>query len=265
MSALLEIRALNDVGLAAFVDFVRKTRAEENLSGLLLPPPKYLLSDANFLSSKQYGSAVDSTKLFADRLELGQYLITQAGEKFSDEQYSDYGMWAWLALVYFDQLRNKKIVTRKGLATATQREEHFVPHEWIVKAGRNLGYRHAVRTPFRVVKVFGPNARFFLSDTGMSVMGEAIEQLLSDPKILSSSKLLELIFDLYRNKDGVPRKGTFAYPPKASKAGKKLGRGYGGLRRLTDILLPRVKLTCDVDVMTLSQIKSVCGAEFAAN
>jgi len=264
MSAALEIRALNDVGLAAFVDFLRKTRSEENVSGILLPAPTYLLSDAKYLGLKAYGSEIDPAKVFADRLALGQYLVAQIGDKFDDAQYADYGMWAWLALVYFDQLRNKKLVIRKGVATATQREEHFVPHEWIVTTGRNLGYRHSIRTPFRVVKIFGQDARFFLSDTGMNVMGEAIEQLLSDPKILSSSKLLELIFHLYRNQDGVPRKGTFAYPPKAVKAGKKPGRGYGGLRRLTDILLPRVKLTCDVDVMTLSQIKSVCGAEFAS-
>ena len=259
---MIEIRSLNDEGLTEFVAFIRRTRAEENLTGTLLPAPHYILADVKYLSPNAHGVEVDPARVFKDRLEFGQYLASQFGAKFADSLYLDHGMWGWLALVYFDQLRNQKLMVRKGLAIATQREEHFVPHEWSGATGHNLGYRHAVRTPFRVVKTFGLNGRFFLSDTGMSVMGEAVEQLLSDPKILSSTKLLELIFDLYRNKDGVPKKGTFAYPPKAAKAGK-IGRGYGALRRLTDTFLPRVKLTCDVDVMSVSQIKTVCGAEFA--
>ena len=262
MSRNLKIGSLNYAGLEKFSTFVHETRANEDATGQILPSPSYILTDLKYLTSAAIDAEIDLEKQFKDRMEFAKYLDNQMGSKFVDSLFEDHGLWAWLALAYFDQLRNTKLARRGALTTATQREEHFIPDEWRSRSMRNLGYRHSVRTPFRLVKRFGNDARFFISSSGMSVMGEAIEQLLSDPRIFSSSKLLEVIFHLYRDRSGTPRKGAFTYPPKKLKAGKKTRPGFGGLRRLTDTYLPRIKLTCDVDEMTVEQIQVVCGPEF---
>jgi hypothetical protein len=260
-SAIQDLCALSKQGIEQFARFIQETRDSENSSRVLLPRPSHILSDPSCLEAAGFSAQIDTGKIFADRLEFGEYLVSQIGSATDDSVLDKLGVWAWLALVYFDQLRNTKIILRGGKYVATQREEHFVPWGALYSTGRSLAYRQCVVTPFRLVKIFGGEARFFLSKDGMHVMGDAIEQVASDKRVMSSQRLRGLIFDLYRDSSGLPKRKAFSIAPKNPKPGSK--RGYGGLRRLTDDYLPRLKLAYDVDAMSTDDIVEVCGPEFS--
>ena len=262
----LDVRALNDEGLQQFREYIEKTRESEKATKTILPYPEHMLDDDKYLTATKYGVQVASHKRFTCRFEFGTYLVREfsnAGAIISSE---DQGLWGWLALAYFQQLRNTKFGGKAGNKVATQRDEHFVPADWNkVGSGKPVGYRHSVRSIFVLVTNFGDEAKFYVSKSGMSRWGEVAEQMLSDHRVISSKGLRELIYDLYRDEDGYAKTGTgnkrpnqdYARTHKASASG-----GYGKLRRLTDDYLPRINLTYDVGGMNSEGLKTLIGAEF---
>ncbi len=262
MAERMKVSALNNAAIEQFREFISKTRDSENTSGKQLQPPSYLISDPDCLSKKKYNAGVDLSLVFADRYEFGKYLVESFGDDFDDEYYHDSGLWAWLALAYFEQLRGKKFRTRNGRRSATQKVEHFVPHEWLKATGRSLGYRHSVRTAFRFYREFGDNARFYTSKRGMESFGDMAEQTASDSRIMSSPVLRQLMMDLYQNEDGYAKTGTLAIRPSSSAKARRSSKAFGKLRRLMDDYLPRVQLTYDVNVMKPDEIRKLCGDEF---
>jgi hypothetical protein len=255
------VRSFNDKGMMIFSSFIRETRCSENEYGELLAPPKKLLNDQECLNNTTFATEVDIDRKFQNRYEFAVYLINSFGKNFKDSWYDDHGLWAWLAFAYLDQLRIRTIRRRKGGDYATQHEAHFISDKWRKSTGQPKWYRHAIHTPFYLTKRYGEKAKFFINSKTMTAMGDIIEQMLSDPKILSSDKIVSLIFEKYSRDDGFAMKGTGAYSsPAKAKTGSK--SGYGKLRRLTDDFLPRIKLTHDIDIMKNDEIIAVCGREF---
>jgi len=259
MVSKTKVRALNYRGIERFAEFITQTRRAEAEDGKQLAVPSHLMIDPEFLELQEFNSEVDLSRRFKDRYELGEYLVSQLGRSFIDANYEVHGVWSWFALGWFSQLRARK----------TQRHEHFIPYEWFANPTewfggyQSLGYRHSVRASFEVVARFGESGRFFISQRGPSYFGDASEQLLSEQRIRSSAKLLELLFELYQDTDGYMKRGALdkVAPPDKAKGSKS---GYGGIRRLTDAVLPRVKLTHDIDLMPTKLILKICGDEFCA-
>jgi hypothetical protein len=257
MPTMLKVRALNTAGIQRFAEFISETREAEETGEKPLPVPDNILTNPEFLEPIDFNKEIDRARRFKDRFEMGEYLVSQFGESFFNLHHDTYGVWAWLALAWFEQLRQRK----------TQRHEHFIPHDWFknpqewFSTFQALGYRHSIRASFEVVARFGQNGRFFISPKGVSFMGDASEQLLSEQRIRSSAKLRELLFELYRDSTGFMKKGALDRVLPSHKA-KGSTKGYGALRRLTDDVLPRIKLTYDIDPMPTRLIQKVCGPEF---
>ena len=259
MPNIIKIRALNNDGIQIFSDFITQTRQIEAKGGSPLPAPDHLLTNPGYLEKIDYNKEVDADASFSNRYELGVYLVNQLSGTFGKEHLGQPGLWAWLSLLWFAQLRGTK----------TQRNEHFIPYEWFKKpiellnSTQKLGYRHGVRTSFLLVAEFGDKAKFFVSKGGVAYFGDACEQLLSRPDIISSAKYRELMFDLYRDRHGYMKTNSLDIPPKPTLArGSK--KGYGGVRRLVKDVVPRVKLTHDVDYMPTSELLQICGPEFSS-
>jgi hypothetical protein len=258
MSDSFPIRSLSSTGIARFADFISATRETEKSGALPLPLPADLLTDPANLHPPSIVGVIDPSRKFEDRLALGLYLVEQLGTNFLTTHQRSAGVWAWFALVWFDQLRARK----------TQRHEHFIPAEGLknpletLGTTQPLGYRQAVRSAFRIASRFGERGRLLVSKEGISAFGDASEQFLSRQWLKSSPKLAEFVWDLYRDRDGHMRKKALDKVPPPSRANGSR-QGYGGVRRLIEDVLPRVKLTHDIDVMTTKQIVKVCGKEFA--
>jgi hypothetical protein len=258
----LVVRALNNRGLKKFREYIKKTRLNEVKSRKALPYPKTILNDSKYLTRDTYNVEIDPDEKFSCRYELGRYIFSlfeTAGQK---AQYGNAGLWAWLALAYYPELQNTK--ERSKTSPITQGPDHFVPAEWEKPDGdKGSEYRHSVRSFFFLVEKFGEDAKFFASRQGVSSFGDVAEQMLSDRKIMSSPKLTDLIFGLYKDSDGYAKVGTTARRDTTAAAKvKKSLIGYGKLRRLTDDYLPRMHLTYDIGDMDAQAIIAVAGKEF---
>ncbi len=249
------IRALNDTGIKAFQEFIEETRAAEKNGNPRLAPPLQLLADEAMTESVEIDLALDNSLSFENRFNMAAHLNTKLGPSFDDRLYDNAGLWAWLALFYFDQLR-----AVKGL---TQRSEHFVPDEWSKQTlGQDLGYRHSVRTPLHLLRNYEEAfARFALTGRPVHQMGDIVEQVASRPKLLRSERLRATMLKLYQAKNSGAKRGSASAPSK----NRNSDAGRGGLRRFANVYVPRIKLGFDIDEMEVVEIVTVCGTEISTS
>jgi hypothetical protein len=236
---MIKTRSLNFEGIAAYVKWL------ENPDGVI---PSDLIDNATL--SEEFGPfEIDPSHVFSSRLEFGIKL----NEWFKDGDFrklmsseSD-GFWAWLALVYFNQLAAKGV----------RRSEHYI----VMRKGStgSLAYRHGVRTPYELVYIHGQCAEICLRSP-MHTFGDMTEQLASRQSIAHNRGFFQTASDLYI-KEGVLKRGASSKPkkPKDRKPGERAG--LGSVRRLA-IALQRLDLTYDTEEMLASQMKLVLPKEF---
>lgn len=247
------IRALNEDGLRAFQAFIEATRAAEKRGDPRQSPPKYLLTDEAMTQNIGVVVSVDDSKVFTNRFDMAVYLNGLFDPVFDERFYTNVGLWAWLSLFNFDQLRAVKIVT--------QRSEHFIPDEWAKQTpGQDLGYRHSVRTPVQILRNYGEDfAKFLLTGRPTSQMGDIIEQFISRPKVFGSERVRATMLSLYQAKGGGFKRGAANVPAKTRKSDS----GRGGIRRFAKVYVPRVKLGYDINEMETPDIVTACGPEIS--
>lgn len=245
------IRVLNEDGLRVFLEFIETTRKAENAGYKPQRAPIELLIDPTKTKSLSTRLCIDDSIVFENRFEMASYLIGILGSVVGEELYEQVGLWAWIALFYFEQLRGKK----------TQRSEHFIPDEWAKQTpAQDLGYRHSVRTPVRVLRDYdNAFAQFLLTGRPTNQMGDIVEQFISRPKVFGSERVRATILALYQDRNGKikPRAASIPSNNRDSKSGK------GGIRRFATVYVPRVKLGYDIDEMAVRDIIEVCGVEIS--
>lgn len=238
---MIRTRCLTEDGMRLLKQWI------DNPSGS--QPPARLL-DGDDMSELFLEFEVDPSRTFNARQEFGLYLNEQfAGADFAEMMSSSCdGLWAWLAVVYFQQL------TSKGI----RRSEHYI----VTRQGTagSLAYRHSVRTPYELVHVHGEGAEICLNRP-MSTHGELTEQLTSRQTIARNKGFFQAAFNLYMN-NGKLRRGAASKPkkPKDRKPGDRTG--FGGIRRLA-LALQRLNLTFDTEIMRYGEMVNVLPKEFA--
>jgi len=237
---MIKTRRLNTDGIAAFSGWLESPTGN-------IPPSDLLNGDA---LTEFFGDfEIDEAREFESRLEFGSYLNEQFdGADFNGLMSPDSdGLWVWLAVVYFKQLAPAKI----------RRAEHYV----VMRKGSagSLAYRHAVRTPYELVRIHGQNAQLCLKSP-MHTFGDMTEQLASRQTIAHNRGFFQTAYDLYIA-DGKLKRGASSKPkkPKDRKPGDMAG--LGSVRRLA-IALQRLDLTYDTEVMQSGLMKAVLPKEF---
>jgi hypothetical protein len=237
---MIKVHKLTVEGEAAFAQWLLSPEGKI--------PPNKLLDDPTM--TELFGDyEVDSGKKFSSRLEFGKYLNERlAGANFNELMSpSSDSLWAWLAILYFDQL------TEKGI----RRSEHYV----VTRKGSagSLAYRNAARTSFELVHIHGEYAEICLKGA-MHTFGDMTEQLASRQAIAHNKGFFQTAYEMYTHK-GTLRRGASSKPkkPKERKPGDRTG--LGGVRRLA-LALQRLDLTYDTDDMRAAEMKLVLPKEF---
>ena len=261
MSMMVEISRLTPAGIEMLWDHVSGCREDKAAKNPVRPLPVELRSDPKL--REQVGGAVeiDLERKFSSRFEFGKYICDQFGASWKGEFLDDPGIWAWLAVAYWDQFT----------AAGVSRHEHYVP--LIGPYARRLGherldYRSCARTPVMLFKRLGERSKFFLmgsarEPSSMATMGDLIEQVLSRQDVYGNDRTLEMIITHFSDAEGRVKAGTTGIPKKKKlKNGKWSKTGYGKLRRLVEGVLPRLKLTYNVNQLTTEQVIALTGPEF---
>jgi hypothetical protein len=192
---------------------------------------------------------IDETRKFASRFELGEYLTSifisfEVNDLLSEKND---GLWAWIAALYMNQLLGK----------AARREEHYM----VTRKGStgSLAYRHAIRTPYELVRIHGTDANLCLNKP-MHIFGDLTEQLASRQTIAHNRGFFRAAHKLYMTsgklKPGVASK---LKKPRDRKPGDR--SGLGSVRRLA-MALQRLDLTYDTQAMPSDDLVKLLPKEF---
>jgi hypothetical protein len=237
---MINVRILNSEGLSRLNNWL------ENPTNQF---PEYLLKAGSY--SDVFGNlSIDETKLFESRLKFGEYL----NEIFSGVEFNELmlakndGLWAWISLLYFNQL------TQKGI----RRKEHYM----VVRKGStgSLAYRNAPRTSYELFYIHGESSKICLSGS-IATMGDLTEQLASRQAISHNKGFFKAAADLYiKNGKLVSGASSKPKPPKLRLPNDRTG--LGSVRRLA-IALQRLDLTYDTEEMKPEEIKQVLPMEFS--
>ncbi|MGB7157703.1 MAG: hypothetical protein WBD40_06530 [Tepidisphaeraceae bacterium] len=94
----MKLRRLTPDGIAQFTAYLANLKAEPTL-----PPPRHLLEEDGASEAVQ-GDVEVQDKPFATRLEAAKHLDQLLAPADLPQVERDAGLWAWLALYFFDQL-----------------------------------------------------------------------------------------------------------------------------------------------------------------
>lgn len=254
MTNKTNIRRLNDQGLGDFASSIDIARQDPSKS-----VPLDILNNDDSTEEIADIFTIDLEKKFNDRLEFGEYIFQVIGHSGLDKYASDIGFWSWLALAYFDQFCPP---------SKPNRQEHYILSEgdWAQGGVHDLAYRHCAKTPTMLVARYGGEASFFLTGRPIHEMGEVVEQICSRRDLMRSENLQKVIRRLYMDPaTGSPKKGCTSYSAKPRKLanGKWSESGKGAIRRLVDGVLPRLKLTYNLEIMSEDDLISAAGPEFS--
>ena len=235
-----EIRRLTESGLNVFCEWLELGEAQV--------PPRELLKSSDYTEAV-YDASIDPDKMFQSRYEFGTYLNEQLSTQDFAELMAEVndGLWAWLALVYFNQL------TGKG----RRRKEHYV----VIRKGSmgSLAYRQAARTSFELVHIHHHYSLVCLN-VGMPTFGDMTEQLASRQTLAHNRGFFQTAFELFFQ-NGKLRRGASSKPKKLRNRKPGDRTGLGSARRLATAL-QRLDLTYDTEVMDANGIITVLPREF---
>jgi hypothetical protein len=233
---MTDVRSLNEGGMREFTRYLVSLdeRGAE-------APPLDLLDDEMFLDETPFGAEVGQ-RLFNSRMEFGTYLADALSGLSETEKELDAGLWAWLALYYFDQ------TCPPGEDGARHPGK---PYRYVPSQDYRYRYRHLVRAAVQMVRWHGEGARVLLS-LPLHRHGEIMEQVASRNEFIENPGVIGALDRLYYDVDR-----------ECLKKGVTNRNRPGSLKRFVDVV-QQLDLTYDLFSMTGREIVSLLPPEFDA-
>lgn len=234
------IRRLNDDGITIF-----SQTNWGNGAGADGDPPSHLLFDPDYSEVIEFSNGnpreIDTEATFETGFELVDLLELSFGNKLEPDEVSyDRGMWAWLALLFYPQIRKKKDDGTWKNAAAPR----FIP-----STKSTSYYRHSLAARYNMWQGHGANASYMLHGP-VDTWREAYEQYTNVSIMISSKSIQETANKL-------------AYDDtKKSGIKKGIGAKTGGSARRFPAVFWQLYETYDLRSMTSDQILELLPAEF---
>jgi hypothetical protein len=232
----MKIHRLLEPGLEAMATFLDDLRA-----GSTRALPAELLTESEFVAPVGIEKEIGK-KRFGSRLQFASYIDDKIPEEGSDVR-TDKGFWAWLTLVYFDEVCPADSEGRRK----PLQQARYIPEP----ADYRTYYRHLLAGPWRIYRAHrdNPAAVMAVLCGALNVPGEVVEQLASRQELVTSRAVMETVTSLYFD---------------AAKGKLKRGSGRyrkGGARRLADVLL-QFDRTYDFHVLGTEGLLKLLPSEF---
>ncbi len=180
---------------------------------------------------------------FSNRFEAAEYLFKALGSTGILDIEKDRGLWAWLSLLYFEQLCPPD---QNGNRKPGERAR------WIpVISDYRRYYRHLLAGLYRIYKAHQdkPDRAMVLLCTPLDKPGDFPEQLASRQELVTNPSVVETATRLFV--DPISKK-----PKRGSR-----GKGQGSVRRFA-MILNQFDLTWDLYQLSVDELLSMLPAEF---
>jgi hypothetical protein len=232
------VRRLNEAGISEFlkINWGKCSQDEGNPPDILLDPKfseEVIFSNGNTRE-------IDTEATFSNGIEMVEVLRLSIGDRLQPGDTKDVGLWAWLSLAFYDQIRAKdKDGNWKSCAAAR-----------MIPSGRTVSYyRHSMSARYFMHSVHGNNSLWILQGP-INRWSDLYEQISSTSWIISSTSIIEAVQKLY-------------YDPSLPNGIKKgaAGKMEGSARRLVAVL-NQFWETYDLRSMSSDQILDLLPSEF---
>lgn len=232
----MRLRRLKDDGVAEFAAYLSNLQADSSL-----PAPTWLLTDASRSEEVQGGIEIEN-RAFETRFEAASYLAPRVSTIVNVDR--DAGLWAWLALFYFDQI----CPAAPDGSRKVGEQARYIP---LIDISRRY-YRHMLLGPVSMYRAHldHPERLLGLLSSPMDVAtSETYRLFIENPSLIACKSIVEVATTLY-------------YDPE----GRKLKRGAGskdagGCRRLIDFL-QQVDCTFDLPALSKEHLAQMLPREF---
>lgn len=239
------IRRLNEEGMRRMREFLKSLDAEAAPS---FDQARYLLSSPDTGQALPNAVEVDGDKVFARRFDLAAYLHERVPRLGVIDPIRDAGLWAWLALLWFEQL----CPASKNGARKAGEHYRFIPE----LDNYRTRYRHRVLGPYIIYSAHrqDPHRAMCMLCQPPPIHPDTAEQLASRQYLIQSAALIGTATELYYDPSTRDlRKGATTYKGKEPKPGT--------LRRLVDVSA-QFDRTFDLLGMAPDQFVSLLPREF---
>jgi len=229
------VRALSPAGVERFRAYLAALR-----DGAREAPPWALLEDDQ-ASVELSAEAWVERRQFGSRWGVGEYLWQQLAPLPPDEVEGNRGLWAWLALYYFDQVCPARA---DGMRRPGQDYRHLPDF------GFRNRYRHLLYGPYAVYRRHRGYAILVLSGPP-HVELRLYHEITSRTDLIASRGVLEALNALYLDRTrGLPKRGAQSTVP-----------GPGTLQRFVRVL-QQLDVTYDVYGMSGQALLDLLPPEF---
>lgn len=183
-------------------------------------------------------------RAFASRMDLGSYLFKKLNVSGLLDIDADRGLWAWLAMFYFESLCPADRVGRRTPGSRAR---------WILDPNNfRRYYRHLLAGPYRIVRAYSD-----CPETAMCILcgppdkpGDVVEQIASRQELITNRAFMAAATKLYYDsRSGMLKRGS---------ADKK---GRGGARRLAAVL-QQFDVTYDLYTLDADELSQLLPKEF---
>ena len=233
----MQLKKLTPLGIEKFGEYLDLLESEP--TRLL---PTHLLNAAG--CSEVFGTPTEIEKMeFGSRYMASEYLDKVLPKSAVADVESDVGLWAWLTLLYFDEL----CPANKSGGRELRERSAYIPEP----QNFQRYYRHLLLGPFRIFRAHrdDPKRALALLCKPLPIIDDIVAQLASRQEFVSNPAVVALATKLYFD----PALGT-------TKKGAG-GKGGGSPRRLADILW-QFDVTWDLYGMSLGEFWAVLPKEF---
>lgn len=213
------LRRLTATGIDHFTAFLSEVKDNPKA-----PVPLHLLTAGDTSAALTQLVTVENTTILATRMAAGRFLsrlLPQGGGLENDT-----GIWAWLSLLFFDQL----CPLVKGKRQPGDRAR------WIPEADNfQRFYRHLLVGPYLIFQYYRkqPDVANVLLCQPVHTPGELVEQFASRQEIMTNRAVIEAATRLYYDPaTGTPKKGAST---KAAGSARRLASFIGQLDLTWDL------------------------------
>jgi len=205
----MRISSLNPTGLLAMSEWLDNRAAEEAV-------PEDLLRSGHLLNVLDSRLEVQQ-RTHGSRLQFAAYIDDAVMRPSGDAYARDAGFWAWLTLLYFDEVCPRVAGIRKVGASA-----RYIPsfEEW------KRYYRHLLAGPWMIYRAHRDQPQVALAVLAgpLAKPGDVVEQFAARMEWVTNPSVMETVTTLYFDR----RAGQL-------KRGAG-GKGRGSARRLASVL-----------------------------
>lgn len=244
---MTQLRRLNEAGISRLLEFLHGVKNEPNLA----VPRDILTHDSTSTDLGEIEVEIEP-QIFGSRFAAAKYLLETLDGSGLTQVEQDRGLWAWLALFYFDEL------------CPTGKKGQRKPGEdarWVPESERAFRYyRHLLAGPYRIFRAHraNPQAAMIVLCGPLDSPGDLVEQLASRQELVTNESLLATASALYiDSKNRLPKRGVVT----TEKIGGRRRGKPGTVFRLIDVCR-QYDVAWDLYAMTPESVVAMLPKEF---